>query len=80
VKAHEAMVVVMGAQPPEFRKVIVRDRRTGLLAEVELAPSEAPPIDEGDEGHSYVFRRGEEVEADHPAVLDAPSAFVQVDE
>lgn len=76
VKAREACVVVVGARPPEFRKVIVRDRHTGLLAEVELAPSESPPIDEGDEGHTYVFRRGEEVDPDHPAVEASPGSFV----
>ena len=52
---------------------------TGKLAEVELDP-EKPPIDEGDPGRFYTFTRGEEVSADHEAVLDAPGAFEPVED
>jgi hypothetical protein len=76
--AREAVVVVVGARAPEFEKKVVRDRRTGKLAEVTL--HEAPPLDEGDEGTSYVFRKGEFVEADHPAVLDCPGMFREPNE
>jgi hypothetical protein len=30
-------------------------------------------------GTTYVFKPNEEVEADHPAVLDCPGAFVAVE-
>jgi hypothetical protein len=77
VEAVEACVVVVGARPPEYRTAIVRDRHTGKLAEVTL--NEYPPIDEGDDGMTYVFKKGEQVRADHPAVADCPSAFAEID-
>jgi hypothetical protein len=80
VECRETCVVIVGARPPEYRKVIVRDRHSGMLAEVSLAPSEAPPLDEGDEGRSYVFKRGELVWDDHEAVLEAPGCFVPLDD
>jgi hypothetical protein len=58
---------------------IVRNNRTGKYAEVDLNP-ERPPVDEGDLGRSYAFARGEEVSANHEAVLDAPGAFESVDD
>jgi hypothetical protein len=67
---------VVGARPIEYPKKIVRDRHTGKLLEIDL--HEAPLVDEGDEGTPYVFRRGEEVRADHPAVKANPSAFVPI--
>jgi hypothetical protein len=79
-EARKAVVVTVGARPPIFRTTIVRNRHTGKLAEVPLAPMEAPPLDEGDVGRSYVFKRGERVPADHEAVLDAPGAFYPVEE
>ena len=78
VKARDAIVVVVGARPPEWRKVIKRDRHTHQLVEVVL--NEIDPIDEGDQGRTYVFARNEEVEADHEAVLDCPGAFAPVDD
>ena len=50
------------------------------LAEVPLAPCEAPPLDPGDEGVSYGFRAGERVLSDHPAVEACPGAFIEEDE
>jgi hypothetical protein len=58
----------------------VRDRHTGKLAEVPLSPIEAPLLEEGDLGLSYAFRRAEEVEADHEAVLQSPHNFVPVEQ
>ena len=58
---------------------IVRNNRTGKYAEVDLNP-ERPPVDEGDLGRSYTVARGEEVSANHEAVLDAPGAFESVDD
>jgi hypothetical protein len=78
VKAREACVVTVGARPPIWPTAIVRNNRTGKLDEVVL--HEAEPIDPGSEGIGYVFTRGEEVEASHPAVVDAPGAFVPIDE
>jgi hypothetical protein len=71
--AKEACVIVVGARPIEYQKKIVRDRHTNKLVEIDL--HEAPLADEGDPGVTHVFRKGEAVEADHPAVLDAPGLF-----
>jgi hypothetical protein len=79
VQAREACVITVGARPVEWQKRIVRDRRTGKLAEIDMNP-ELPPLDPGSEGVSYAFSRHEQVDADHPAVLDAPGCFVAVDE
>jgi hypothetical protein len=76
LEAKEAIVVVVGARPIQWQKKIVRDRHTGKLVEIDL--HEAPPVDEGDEGTPYVFKRGEQVWADHPAVKACPSAFVPI--
>lgn len=70
----------MWGQTPTYRTVIVRDRHSGRLAEVPLAPIEAPPLDEGDEGRSYAFRRDEEVYDDHEAVQQSPHLFVPIEE
>lgn len=78
VRAREAILIVVGARAPVYEKRIVRDRHSGKLCEVDLNP-ERPPLDEGDPGMHYVFAKDEEVEADHPAVLATPSAFVQVE-
>jgi hypothetical protein len=74
--AREAVVVIVGARAAVPRTVVARDNRTGRLAEVPVPPPEAPWLDEGDDGMSYVFRRGERVLADHPAVLESPGSFV----
>jgi hypothetical protein len=80
LQAREAVVVIVGARAPVYRTVIVRDRKTGQLAEVPLAPIEAPPIDEGDEGRPYVFSKGERVLSDHEAVAASPGSFIEADE
>lgn len=76
VMAREAVVVVVGARAPTFRTVYVRNRHTGRVEEVPLAPCEAPPLDEGDPGQTYVFRKHEKVLSDHPAVVDGPHRFI----
>jgi hypothetical protein len=78
VRATHACVVTVGARPPVWQKRIVRGR-DGKLAEIDMNP-ELPPLDEGDLGRSYTFKRGEEVSADHEAVLDAPGAFEPVED
>ncbi len=80
VKAREAVVVVVGARSPVYKTALVRNRHTGLVQEVEMQPPEAEPLDPGSTGRSYVFKRGEEVEADHEAVLDAPGEFEPVED
>ena len=72
----EAFVWEDGGKPPIYRTVIVRDRHTGRLAEVPLAPVEAPPIFEGEAGTTHVFAKGEKVPADHAACLAKPQYFV----
>jgi hypothetical protein len=78
VKTKLACVITVGARPIVWEKRIVRDRHTGKLAEIDL--HELPPVDPGSEGIPYAFAAGEEVMADHPAVLDAPGCFVPIDE
>lgn len=78
LECREAFVGVIGARPPEWRKALVRDDRTGQIAEVTL--NELPPIDEGDPGVSYVFRRGEQIPGDHPAAAEWPGFFFAVDD
>jgi hypothetical protein len=78
VRAREAVVITVGARAPTWRTHIVRDRHTQQLVEVPL--TEYPPLDPGDEGHAYVYRRDEEEYADHEAVLACPGAFVPVEE
>jgi hypothetical protein len=72
--AREAVCVIVGARPKVYETAIVRDRHTGQLQEVALNP-ERPPLDEGDEGQTFVFRRGERVLSDHPACLESPGSF-----
>jgi hypothetical protein len=79
VRAREAMVLTVGARAPTYHTALVRNRHTNRLEEVPLNP-ELPPIDPGDEGTAYVFRRDEEVYDDHPAVAHAPHLFVPVGE
>ena len=74
----EACSVTVGARPIEWQRRIVRDRHTGKLAEIDI--HELPPVDEGDLGRHYCFRRGEEVPADHEAVADAPGRFRPADD
>jgi hypothetical protein len=78
VMAKEAHVAFVGARAPVYKTTIVRDRHSGRLAEVPLAPIEHPPIDEGTEGAVYVFARGERVLSNHPAVIDGPHRYVDV--
>ena len=73
-------MITVGARPPVYETAIVRNNRTGKLAEVELNP-ERPPLDEGDLGRGrYVFARGEDVSADDEAVLGAPGCFEPVED
>jgi hypothetical protein len=78
VEARAACVITVGARPVTYRKVIVRDRHTHQLVEVEL--HEAEPLDFGDPGRSYAFSRGQKEWSDHEAVLDAPGCFQPIDE
>lgn len=78
VEARQACVVVVGARPIKYQRRIVRDRHTGKLVEIDI--HELPLEDEGDPGETFVFKPREQVAADHPAVLDAPSLFMPVPE
>ena len=78
VKAKQAAVVTAG-RPSTHAESVVRDRHSGKLMEIDMNP-ERHPIDEGDLGRSYVFTKGEEVAADHEAVLDAPGTFEPVED
>jgi hypothetical protein len=64
---------MLGGRPIQYQRRIVRDRRTGQYAEIDV--HELPPIDPGDEGVPYAFRQGEKVRSDHPAVAACPGLF-----
>lgn len=78
VVAREKVVIVVGARPVEYGRIVVTDRRTG--ERVEIADTDKQPIDPGDDGVPYVFRAGEKVRANHPAVEASPGAFISLDE
>jgi hypothetical protein len=78
VEAREACVITVDARPVVWQRRIVRNRHTGRLEEIPV--TELPPVDAGDEGRFYAFKRGEKVRADHEAVLAAPGAFDPVED
>jgi hypothetical protein len=78
MRARRAFVWVEGARPPIPRTIVTRDRRSGRLARVPLAPIEAPPLDEGDPGVTHVVGKGEELYDDDPVVKAKPWHFVEV--
>jgi hypothetical protein len=78
VECRETIGISVGARPIEYERRIVRNNRSGRLEEIDI--HELPPVDPGDEGTFYVFTKGEQVLADHPAVAANPGAFVAVDD
>jgi hypothetical protein len=76
--AKEAITITVGARPVRYGRITVIDRRTG--DPVEIDDTDNDPVDEGDEGVPYTFRRNQRVRADHPAVEACPSAFIPADE
>ena len=79
MRARVAFVWVEGARPPVPKVEIVRDRRTGLLAEVALAEIEHPLVDEGDPGVTHVVSKGEVLFDDDPIVRAKPFYFVEAE-
>jgi hypothetical protein len=77
VQARDTFLYIEGARAPEWRKIVVRNKRTGQLAEVPLV-GEEDPVDPGDEGTTYVLAKGEKVLSDHPAVVARPGYFIDV--
>jgi hypothetical protein len=88
VMAKENVCITVGARPISYRKLLVRDRHTGKLVEIDDTDSYPddpntgrPPniLDPGDEGIPYAFSRGEKVPADHEAVAANPGFFMAYD-
>jgi hypothetical protein len=77
VQSRDTWLYIEGARAPEWRKIVVRDRKTGRLAEVSLQ-GEEDPVDPGDEGTTYAFAKGEKVLSHHPAVVARPGYFIDV--
>lgn len=77
VKCRESIIIAVDAKPVEWHHRIVRDRRTGQLREIPI--HELGPKVPEEQGRVYVFARGEEVHADHEAVLAKPGAFYPVE-
>ena len=76
VIAKEAIVIVVGSEPPKFERVTVADRRTGALVEI----NKDEPYEQGKDGIPYVFKPYQRVPRDHPAVKACPSGFVEVED
>ena len=74
MEATQTFVFVLGARPPEWRKIVVRDRHTGKLAEVSLQ-GEEEPIDPGDTGRTFVVKKGELYLPDEEVVVHKPQHF-----
>jgi len=74
MEALETFVFVLGARNPVWRKIIVRDRHTGQLAEVSLQ-GEEPAIDPGDEGRTFVVQKGKLYLPDEEVVRHKPQHF-----
>lgn len=76
VIAKEAIVIVVGAEPPKYETFTAPNHRTGEL--VEFKKDE--PYDQGKDGIPYVFRAYQRVPRDNPAVKACPSGFVEVED
>jgi hypothetical protein len=76
VVAKEAIVINVGARPPEYDMVRVIDNKTG---EPVMIPKDQP-TDPGDEGVPFAFKRGQKVSKNHEAVKACPGAFLPLDE
>jgi hypothetical protein len=76
--AREAVVVVVGARPIEYEKIMVRRNKAPHdMVEID---NHNNIIDEGDEGVPYAFRAYQRVHKSHPAVKACPGAFMPADE
>jgi len=71
--ARETIVINVGGPPPDWARITVKDRRTGQM--VEIDDTDHPPIVEEDPGIPYLFKAGQRVLSDHPAVTACPGAF-----
>ena len=78
VVAKEAIVIVVGASPPEYHKADVTNQRTGELHK-DLPLTEVSPKEPGDDGVPYAFKAFQKVNRNHPAVKANPGAFVDMD-
>jgi hypothetical protein len=78
VAAREAIVINVGGRPTEYRKITVRDKRSGEMK--EILDTDNDPVDPGDPGTPYAFKAFQRVHKSHPAVKECPGAFVGADE
>jgi hypothetical protein len=76
VVAREAIVINVGASPPEYDQVQVTHSRTG---ERVLINKDEPRVPE-ELGVPYAFKAFQRVSSSHPAVLANPGAFMPVEE
>jgi hypothetical protein len=54
--------------------------RLSSALSVRVHRSGLPPIDEGDPGVTWCFRRGEQIPSDHAAAIEWPGFFFEVDD
>lgn len=75
--AKEAIVVVVGAKPPVYAEIEVKDDRTG---EMKKRIESTVVVEEGEHGVGYSFRAYQKVHKSHPAVKANPGAFIPLEE
>lgn len=76
VVAKEAVVIVVGARPATYERITVVSRRTGERVEMDSDRIDDP----GDEGVQYGFKPYQRVARTHPAVLQSPHHFMDIEE
>lgn len=76
VVAREAIVINVGASPPEYDKVQITHNKTGERVWIN---KDEPSVPE-ELGVPYAFKAFQKVSATHPAVQANPGAFMPLDE
>lgn len=76
--ARDAIVINVDGRPAKYRKIKVRDKRSGQT--VEILDTDNDPVDPGDPGTPYAFKANQRVHKSHPAVKANPGAFMPADE
>ena len=76
VVAREAIVINVGASPPEYEKVQITHNKTGERVWIN---KDEPNVPE-ELGVPYAFKAFQKVSVTHPAVKANPGAFMPLDE
>jgi hypothetical protein len=76
VVAREAMVVIVGAEPPVYDQITVIHNKTGEPVTRNMDEPRIPAV----EGIPYPFRPYQRVSKTHPAYKQSPHLFLEIDE